>query len=94
MPVLTGRLGPVDVGGAHAIAIFECGWNRVGWRALAQHRLRRVAGNQMDQREDQRGDAKQNGNREHESARQKGQHACIVAQPFAIAAASLAIQST
>ena len=48
----------------------------------------------MNQREDQRGDAKQNGNREHESARQKGQHACIVAQPFAIAAASLAIQST
>jgi hypothetical protein len=41
----------------------------------------------MDQREDQRRDAKQNWNREHQSARQKDEHRSIVAQSFPIHAA-------
>ncbi len=47
----------------------------VGLRGgFAQHRLRRVAGNEVNQREDQRRDAEQHGNREHEAPRQVTKH--------------------
>ena len=41
---------------------------------FAEHRLRRIAGDQVDQREDQRGDAEQHGDREQQPSREKPQH--------------------
>ena len=44
-------------------------------RALAEHRLRRIAGHQMDQREHERRDAEQDRNREQRATEQKPAHA-------------------
>ena len=47
-------------------------------RALAQHRLRRIAGHEVDQREDERRDAEQHGNREQQPPDQVASHSGLV----------------
>ena len=45
-----------------------------GRRGIAEHRLDRIAGNEMDEREDERRDAQQDRNREQQAAGEKPQH--------------------
>ena len=45
---------------------------------LAENRASGITRDQVNQREDERGDAKEHGNREHETSRQVRQHAVIV----------------
>ena len=43
-------------------------------RRLAEHRLRRIARNEMNQREDERRDAEQDRDRQRDAPREKPQH--------------------
>ena len=52
----------------------------LGRGGLAEHRLRRVAGNEVDQREDERRDAEQHRDGQRQAAREKPEHALIVHQ--------------
>ena len=50
---------------------------------FAEHRLRRIAGNEMNQREDEGGDAQKYRNRQQEPTREEPEHGVILGYPRA-----------